>query len=378
MLFYLKGRLRRVLSVMLLLATVVVAAADGNTEERPLKVGIIAPLSGAVAAWGRSVQSAIELANSESSKPAELFFEDEESCSNAKALTAFRALTSQKKIDLLIASCLGGARVIAPLAKAQSLPFIISGRSSTEFQRAHPNALSWLTLLNYEGQAIGEFAKSRTWRRAAAIVSSEYFGLQFAEAVRTGLQTFAPTVELEVKEAEFDATPSSAEVVSLLSRKPDVFFLMLSEPAAAAVVRQLRAMRYSGDIVMQSSMLQTYDSGARARFRGALQQKFEIDSVQFARLQQLLSQRLGQEVADDFVFSYDGFTAVLAEANACTALNAGSLEDCMSQRLRNEVWRTGASGAFRFMRDGSTERPMVFKSITDDGFDPVPVRDDTK
>jgi hypothetical protein len=125
-------------------------------------------------------------------------------------------------------------------------------------------------------------------------------------------------------------------------------------------------------------MLQTYDSGARARFRGALQQKFEIDSVQFARLQQLLSQRLGQEVADDFVFSYDGFKAVLAEANACTALNAGSLEDCMSQRLRNEVWRTGASGAFRFMRDGSTERPMVFKSITDDGFDPVPVRDDTK
>ncbi len=52
----------------------------------------------------------------------------------------------------------------------------------------------------------------------------------------------------------------------MLIRKPDVFFLMLSEPAAAAVVRQLRAMRYSGDIVMQSSMLQTYDRGARARF----------------------------------------------------------------------------------------------------------------
>ncbi len=69
MLFCLKGRLRRVLSVMLLLAAVVVAAADGNIEERPLKVGIIAPLSGAVAAWGKSVQSAIELANSESSKP---------------------------------------------------------------------------------------------------------------------------------------------------------------------------------------------------------------------------------------------------------------------------------------------------------------------
>jgi outer membrane PBP1 activator LpoA protein len=87
------------------LAIVNAASADNSHGKKPLKIGIIAPLSGAVATWGRSVQSAIELANSESDNPAELFFEDEESCSSTKALSAFLSLTNQRGVDIIVGSC---------------------------------------------------------------------------------------------------------------------------------------------------------------------------------------------------------------------------------------------------------------------------------
>jgi hypothetical protein len=45
------------------------------------------------------------------------------------------------------------------------------------------------------------------------------------------------------------------------------------------------------------------------------------------------------------------------------------MEKCLTSSLRNQEWHAGASGRFRFMPDGSTERPMVFKTITPEGFE---------
>jgi len=144
---------------------------------------------------------------------------------------------------------------------------------------------------------------------------------------------------------------------------------MMAEPSAAFVVKQLSAFKYPGQIVLQSSMLQTYDKNVRKVFAGALQQKFPVDDLEFKALQAKMKEKQGEEVADDFVFSYDGFKALLAEAKDCA--KDSDLDACLTSRLRNEKWREGGSGPFRFMKDGSTERPMLFKTITESGFSPL-------
>ena len=79
-------------------------------------------------------------------------------------------------------------------------------------------------------------------------------------------------------------------------------------------------------------------------------------------------QAIGDRVADDFIFSYDGITVLLSEAAACRKNNRESFNACVMKRMRNESWRSGASGTFRFLANGSTERPMIFKKITKTGF----------
>jgi len=160
-----------------------VAGAEEISAPRKLKIGVIVPLTGGVATWGTSVRNPIEVTNAESENPAELLFEDEETCSATKALSAFRILQSVKNVDIIIASCLEGGQAIASLAKASKLPFFISGRSSRDFQDRNPNALSWLSLLDYEGEAIGKLILEKKWNSGAALVWMGYFGVQFADGI---------------------------------------------------------------------------------------------------------------------------------------------------------------------------------------------------
>jgi ABC-type branched-subunit amino acid transport system substrate-binding protein len=335
-----------------------------------------------------SVRSAIELANRGSKYPAELFFEDEESCNSTKALTAYTYLHTVKKIDVLVASCLGGARAIGPLARRSGVPLFVSGRTSREFHAENPNAATWLSLLDFEGVAVARLIRERGWKRGNAMVESGYFGVQFAQGIRVALAGAAepkPSMtesgskvgsasrdfEYKVMEVELSSVPVKAEVQRLLRGDPDVIFLMLSDAAATFVIKQLKAQRYAGAVILQSSMLYAQDPKARAPFVGALQLKFQTDEKEFLRLRSELRLTMGEEVADDFVFSYDGFGVLLDEAATCRVEPSGSsFEACLAGRMRNEVWREGASGRFRLMRDGSVERLMVVKTVSESGYVP--------
>ena len=270
---------------LLLISINIAHSDDGSISQEKLRVGIIAPLTGGVATWGLSVRSAIELANGDSNHPAELFFEDEETCVATKALSALTYLRSVRKIDILVASCLEGAQAIAPIAKQNELPLFISGRSSHEFQSKNSNALSWLSLLDYEGKAIAKLVNDKGWKKGAAMVWSGYFGVQFAEGIKAALKDSKLEFSYGVVEVDQGSNPIGSEIQKLLQGDPEVVFLMMSEPAAAFVVKQLKAQKYNGSIILQSSMLQTYDPAVRSVFQGALQQKFPANDKEFSTLQ---------------------------------------------------------------------------------------------
>lgn len=341
-------------------------------EEKPkLKIGVIAPLSGGVAVWGNSVSAAMNLVNQELGEPVTLNIQDEETCLPTKALSAYNYLTSVEKVDVLVASCLEGATAIAPLARRDKLPFFISGRSSHEFQNRNPHALSWLALLDNEGLAVADLVRQRGFKSGVALVWNGYFGLQFAQGIESAFKTQKLAISFKSIEVDQGSAPSGGDIQRVLNNEPDVVFMMLSEPAAAFAVRQLRALRYQGTIVIQSSMLQTQNPNVRSAFEGVLQQKFNIDQKKFDELRLQIRKLIGEEVADDFIFSYDGFRILIEKANQCREQKSANFEDCIQKSMRDEVWHQGASGRFRFLHDGSTERPMLFKRVTKSGYEAI-------
>ncbi len=344
-----------------------IALSEGKKEE--IKIGIITPLTGAIANWGKSIRTAIEIANINLEHKAELIFQDEGVCSANMAISAYRYLTSIKKVDVLVTSCLGAAQAIAPKAKSANLPLFISGRSALDFHIKHPNVLSWLSLLDYEGEAIAELIKKERWKTGAVMSWSQYFGVQFVKGIKNALEKEKSNFSYEVIEVSGASTPSASEVQLLIKNQPEVIFLMLSDTSASFVIKQLRALRYNGKIVLQSSLLQNYNPEVRKNFKGALQQKFIVNEEAFKSLQNQVKVQLGEEVADDFIFSYDGFTELLKASQNCRKQKTKDLNKCLTKSLRNEKWREGASGKFRFMKNGSTVRPMVFRVVSESGFE---------
>lgn len=103
------------------------AAAEEYTEARPLKVGVIGPLTGDAAFFGNSVKNGMELALSD--LPAEqrrrlrVIYEDD-AFNPAQAVSAFQKLHSVEDIDLLVNSGSGSGRALSPQVEASSIPFL--------------------------------------------------------------------------------------------------------------------------------------------------------------------------------------------------------------------------------------------------------------
>ena len=114
--------LPRIITAALSLMALISSAV---AEPVPLRVGVIAPMSGEFASYGLGVFQAMDLANQQSSDGRlTLEVEDNRSCQSGDAVSAFHKLNSTKAVDVLVTFCTGAAQGVLPLAKARKIPLI--------------------------------------------------------------------------------------------------------------------------------------------------------------------------------------------------------------------------------------------------------------
>ena len=96
------------------------------TIKEPIKIGVIAPLTGGGAAFGKSLVAAIEIAKEQLSKTKysyEIIVEDDES-NPTKAANAAQKLINVDKVRALITTTSGTGNAVAPLAELAKVPHI--------------------------------------------------------------------------------------------------------------------------------------------------------------------------------------------------------------------------------------------------------------
>ena len=92
-------------------------------ESRPLRIGLIAPMSGDLADYGVAAANgatlAIELAPGAA---ATLIVEDNRSCGPSDAVTGAQKLVNIDKVDIVMTVCTGAAQGVLPIVKARNVP----------------------------------------------------------------------------------------------------------------------------------------------------------------------------------------------------------------------------------------------------------------
>ena len=92
----------------------------------PLRIGVLLPLSGDYAAYGKLVANGFQMAAEDLMDPApEIVFEDTGTIDPKKIALAARVLLDVRKIDLGVVMLIDDAETIGPIFNAHKIPLLV-------------------------------------------------------------------------------------------------------------------------------------------------------------------------------------------------------------------------------------------------------------
>lgn len=210
-----------------------------SDELLPLRVGVIAPLTGVAADFGQAVRNSIQLAledNQELAKRATFIFEDVPYDAK-QAVSAFQNLVRAKKVDLVFIWGVIFCNPLAPLAEAMRIPVVV--------QCVHPEAardrryvIRFINVSDQYASATTRYLKQQRLDRIAALVADNPYTEEILAALQRNLQ---PGQTLHVVDRFNQSTMDFRAVISKIKRSDaQVTAVLLSSGQIAAYYRQRR------------------------------------------------------------------------------------------------------------------------------------------
>ena len=234
-------------------SAVAFAAAKGKT----VKIGGVAPLSGAVAVYGVECKNGIDLAVSEinaaggiNGQQVQFICEDDEGDA-AKSVNAYKKLVTRDRVRVIIGSLTSGCTIaITKQAQAQKVLQIAPAATAPAITDAGNYIFRTCFIDPFQGKVGGKFAYSNLNTKNAAVlydIGNDYsVGLMenfVAEYTSLGGKVVAKE-SYNTGDKDFNA-----QLTKIKSAKPDVVYLPDYYGTVALIAKQLRAQGINTPIV---------------------------------------------------------------------------------------------------------------------------------
>ena len=228
----------------------------------PVKVGVLAPLSGFAAADGKSVLTGIEIAAEEINakggllgRRVELVVYDDQA-DPKQAVSFARRLVELDKVSLVIGGSYSGASLAtAPVINEAGVPFIAAYAVHPDITRGKPFAFRMGLLGPVQGRVGAQLVHDLQLKRVAVLTIQNDFG----RSLEAGFRERAGKIGLEVVFADL-YPPGNQNFTPVLARIPasgaEALYASGYYAEAANLVRQARALGMRIPIIGQEG----YDS----------------------------------------------------------------------------------------------------------------------
>jgi branched-chain amino acid transport system substrate-binding protein len=247
-------RLQAILAAFAYLFVIVVGASADELNAGPVKIGVVIPLSGPLAASAESFRTASLMAledfGTNTKLRYQLLFEDDQLQSKNAATAAQKCIT-QDRVSAVISTWSYGGSVIAPIAERSQVlhigvawdPHIAAGRFNF-LNLAPPRAFI---------PGLLEIFKRRGFTKITTIVPSESGSVHSAEE----LERLAPSAGLRViskVEMSSSETDFRSSIARELSKGPNVLYINLIGGQLDAFIAQLRTLNKRIPVVVQTGL----------------------------------------------------------------------------------------------------------------------------
>jgi branched-chain amino acid transport system substrate-binding protein len=230
--------------------SLILAACGGETSEEPIKIGVIAGLSGAGTSYGLGIQQGAEMAVEEinaeggiNGQMLELVIVDDAS-DPSQTVTAMQRLIDQEKVDVLVGGW-GSSQVLAHqgTVEASGVPYVIVGATNPAITSVD-NTWSYRVIKSDALQAreIADIAVNKLACEVIAIMfDSNDYGTGNHDVFVEGLSEIGvePAVEQTYQTNDKDFT---AQLTNIREANPDCMAIFGTIPGAPAIMEQARVL----------------------------------------------------------------------------------------------------------------------------------------
>lgn len=241
-----KVRIQIVVGSLLMLSMIL--SACGGGEEAPIRIGVIAGLSGAGTSYGLGIQQGAEMAVEEinaeggiNGREVELVIVDDAS-DPSQTVTAMQRLIEQENVDVLVGGW-GSSQVLAHqgTVEAAGVPYVIVGATNPAIT-SEDNTWSYRVIKSDALQAveIADVAVNTLGCETIAIMfDSNDYGTGNRDVFVGGLTEIG--VEAAVEETyQTNDKDFTAQLTNIREAEPDCMAIFGTIPAAPAIMEQAR------------------------------------------------------------------------------------------------------------------------------------------
>jgi branched-chain amino acid transport system substrate-binding protein len=322
-------RSRRALTVLLGLSLLVAASPAAAQAPGPIKIGVLAPVTGVFASFARDIVDGAQLYNEEfggqlGGRKLQLIVEDYQVRPDV-AVTKIRKLAEQDHVHAVVGIVLSAAALaVKDYVNNQKLPLLISGFAVAENLTLQPNP--YVFRITYTGNQTGGPAGTWSYRhlkaRRAAIIASDSVGpLEIIMAWARAFEEAGGKVVQEVYAPL--GTADFAPYVAQLRRDVDVIGVQTVGADGVRFVKQWREYGMQGkiplvDAAVGFSDLSLLPASADAAVGGYNSQPYQytLDTPRNKKFVQAFKAKFNRDPGAPAAFTYSALLAIDQAAKA--------------------------------------------------------------
>lgn len=355
--------------VVLVIIVVLVAIFYKPAPKEAIKIGVILPLTGKAASLGEDMKNAIDLAlekANDKEQVIELVYEDE-MCDPEKAVTAYKAL-SLKGVKIIIgAACSPSTLAIAPIAEQDKVILITPASSADKISETGDFIFRNHVLVSQKEGKLGEFVGEK-FNTIATIYD------QANDAYVAGEKAFVEQVQnkgrnvVERQAFQKGATDFRTELTKIKIKNPDVIFVGALMPELGLIVKQMRELGISAQIVADDTVTdQKFIDTVGDLSEGLIFSGSEFSRETNPNFWDLYTERFGK---NPNVFAAQAYDCLMILADNIKSKCKTGDSVCIRDELYKVKNYVGVSGLTTFDKNGDALRSIVIKTIKNGQFVP--------
>lgn len=366
-------------SILVLFFSVTITSPFSPASAEPMKysIGVALPLTGPIAWVGQSMRRGIELAIHEArtANPSieyDVTFEDDLSSNRNSAVTIFKKFTSSQKVDGIINCSTSTLSAIAPIITQSSTPTVILWDSNRSMPSLSPAAIGFGYSNEKAAEDAAEFLISKLGKKRIAVINyvndwSELLTQSFVRHAEKLGATITLSEQVDGSTTDFRSLLARARLV-----KSDGIYLPMFGPGLTSVLKQIKDLRFSAEIITVDSLGEEELKDAGVAAEGIYVSQIALRDSGFAeRLERMFP---GSSQSEVFVgysgLAYDGAHYLLGRLETLKQ-QPNLAGDTKLALFKNQKF-SGVLGATTISSEGIADRTIPILKIKNGKFTALP------